>query len=56
MTYALQVLHTLLWTQPLKDDTIQAATPTHTRYLELQLKKLKALVAYLRNCKQTQRC
>ena len=31
MTHALQVLHTLLWTQPSKDDTIQAChTYTHT--------------------------
>ena len=31
MTHALEVLHTLLWTQPSKDDTIQAChTYTHT--------------------------
>ena len=32
MTHALQVLHTLLWTQPLKDDTIQACH-TYTQTL-----------------------
>ena len=47
MTDPLQVLHTLLCTQPPKDDTIQA---WHTYAHATWLKKSKALMAYLRNC------
>ena len=54
MTHTLQVLHSLLSHQPLKDERALRpkpspwlATPTPTRYLVLKTNVSKALVAYL---------
>ena len=54
MTHTLQVLHSLLWHQPLKDERALrpkpspwVATSTLTLYLGLMLSMSQALVAYL---------
>ena len=54
MTHTLQVLHSLQWHQPLKDERARRpkpspalATCTLTRHLGLMLSMSQALVAYL---------
>ena len=54
MTHTLQVLHSLQWHQPSKDERALRpkpspwpASPTLTRYLGLMLSMSQALVAYL---------
>ena len=54
MTNSLQVLHSLQWHQPSKDERALRpklspwlATPTATRYLGLRINMSQALVAYL---------
>ena len=54
MTHTLQVLHSLWWHQPSKDERALRrkpppwlATPTPTRYLVVSMKVSQSLVAYL---------
>ena len=54
MTHTLQVLHSLQWHQPSKDERALRpkpspwlATPTPTRYLGLRMNMSQALVAYM---------
>ena len=54
MTHTLQVLHSLWWHQPSKDERALRsksspwlATPTPTHYLGWMMNMLQALVAYL---------
>ena len=54
VTHTLQVLHSLQWHQPSKDERALRpkpspwlATPTHTRYLVVLMNLSQALVAYL---------
>ena len=51
MTDSLQVLHSLQWHQPSKDESPKPspwlASPTPTRYLGLMMIMSQALVAYL---------
>ena len=59
MTHTLQVLHSLQWHQPSKDERALRpkrspwlATPTHTRYLVVLMNVSQALEAYLRRGKE----
>ena len=62
MTHTLQVLHSLQWHQPSKDERALRpkpspwlATPTHTRYWVLIMSVSQALVAYGERDKRAQR-